>query len=466
MTWFQPIKIFTLSLKSVWIPLNSTFDANAWIKMIWVRGEGKPEDVDPSTPLIYDGKTLHQSVAFCTKKLETTFEKDVKYVPFKSDLTHVTRFLDADFFRFKEPEQRTQITVDFSESPSSKWTPELLSKVDRFILEVRGGKSEDVKILFDAVKKSTVSEVHLIGFDESVSLEEGMSALKGSTNIKSFLYSDDDFTPNQILIDALIDLTANLPSLETLTLRLGQKLYSPLVVPLLQAIANLKIKELLLHEIPRDADLDFVPFLAEIAAEKLELCFQHYFDVKDSTFNSLVNGLKTSKLPKLEISVLPLSDEESKQLVGALVQMPNLVSFACNVGEPIVKHIVELVKKLKSLYIDVGFEAKNFNPDPLLDAAATSETLVTLSLNHTTPTNNTTESLARLFKNTKLRKLHCSCKNDNQLHDTGSFIDDIKQNTNLEYACIGIYDYRALLHKQTKEINGVFGKRNAKFCTS
>ena len=439
--------------------------------MKWVKGEGKPEAEEYSAALIYDGKTLDDIGPLYAKNLETTFGNDVQYCPFKSDLTHVIRFLEADMFRFKQPEQKTQISVELTESPSAKWTPELLAKVNRFILEVRGGKSEDVKKLLEVVKKSTVSEVHLLDFDESMAMEEGMSALKGSTNIKSFFYTDDDGTPNQILIDALIDLTSNLPSLETFTLSLGQKLWkSPLVLPLLQAAAKLKIKQLLLHDIPRDVELDFAPLLSEITAEKLELRFKYSWEkTNETTFNSLVNGLKTSKLPKLIISTIQLSNDESKQLAASLVQMPNLESFACDVGEAITKNIVELVltsKTLKNLYIEAGYDAKDFNPDPLLDAAAASESLVALSLNSTNPSYNTTKSLAGLFKNKNLKKLYVNSKYNSQLYSAGSFVADIKQNETLEYACVGIFNYNAMGYTQTSEINEVFGKRKAKFTTS
>ena len=220
------------------------------------------------------------------------------------NLTHVTRFLDADFFQFKQPSQKTQIIVELNEPPSSKWTPELLASVNRLILEVRAGKSEDVRKLLGVVKRSTVSEVHLLDFDGSMAMEEGMSALKGSTNIKSFLYTDDDGTPNQILIDALIDLTTDLPALETLNLSLGQKLWkSPLVTPLLKAASKLKIEQLLLHDIPCDVELDFASLLSEIAVENLELRFKQSWEKRNdtftNTFNSLVTGLKACKLPIL-----------------------------------------------------------------------------------------------------------------------------------------------------------------------
>jgi hypothetical protein len=473
--WHRCIEYDTTSLRSVWIPLNALNGTNSWIRLQWVKGKGKPDDTEYGGPLLWDGNSFETLGVISSSSFEKTFGDKVDFAPFKSQLKIAIRFLQNDFFKLKKIyNAKNQLSVEFGAGDNwkelgSQWTPELLTNVSKLIFEVRSGHSaEEVKQFLDVVKKSTVSEVHLLDFDDSMAMEEGISGLKGSPNIKHLKYADDNGTPNQVLIDALVDLTKNLPTLESLTLSLGRNLWSsPLVVPLLESTFKLKLKTLVLADMPKQTAIDFSALLKEVAIEKLQLVFKHEYETGPSTtFPSLLNGLKGSKLPGLSISKPQFVEEDCKPLMEALMEMPELEYFAGDLGDVFPKYFIPLVKTsktLKYIYLSGGYDAKKFAPNDLLDACAACETLKTLSLLYTNPDYKSVEYISKVIKNTNIKKLTLSSPYLQNIYSLGTVVDDLKKNTTLDYASISVFNYNTLSYTHENEIKNAWVNREATF---
>ena len=471
-SWYEQVKYYSDAWCKLWIPLNTK--TNSWICLCWAVKEPK-EPSYYTSPLVYVDSTCVSLTHRTELEFGKTGSEPLRFTPFKADLTTVIRFIQAEIYKvvadsiLAEP-TKLQITVAFGakddwKALSSQWTPELLSKVDRFILEVGAGRSsEDVRELLEVVKNSTVEDIKLFDFDDSMAMEEGISALKGSKNIKFLEYSNDEGEPNNIVVDSLIDLTTNLPSLEILTLSLVDKMWnSKFVGPLLDSTFKLKIKTLVLKDVSPTTEIDFVGLLKNVVVEKLVVNFKKNYTSEVKTISVLIEGLKGSNLAKLEILNIELKEEISKKLAESLLEMPQIQYLGLEAGEIIPKHLVDLINKsktLNTLVIDGGCNAKSFVPDVLLKAVTINETLETLDISSCNFSY--INLLVELLKNNRtLKMMSFGSTYHSKTYLSSGLEEAIKANKTLKYLQLNTFDYTSF--SKAEDIKNELSSRDVKF---
>jgi hypothetical protein len=471
------VKYNTYSLRPLLVPLKP----QGYVKMAWKSADQKDGLFGTtSVELVVEPNMNVASLEYSTEFANWRREKR-SILKFRSSLLGVIQFLESRKYQERMQESFLQgsvlqVSAQFGDEDKwdelkDLWTPELLSDVQIFALEVKSGRTAaEVGALLQVVKNTpSITDVHLLDFDRSDAMEHGVMELKGAEHIKALLYSDDQESVNDDAATSLAELLPALPALQNFELVPGNGVMeSQHFTKLLEVMAGLRLKKLKFTLCASKADVDFAPMLKHVAAKSVAFKFTHYSFETSPLWVSLVNGLKESPVRHLSVEHRALTPDAFKEILSSIQAMPSLKELRLTVpGKAITeaKALLDL-PKIKALSIDVEGET---DADPFLEKAASNTTIEKLEVEGAIKMSFNQDKVLQVFKdNAKLKVFFLDASYSQMMTWCNSaLLLACKENTTMQYAVLGIFKiYDSSFTKDIEAVNEVWKARKAKFLRS